>query len=644
MWKRTQTVAQAEGSTESVPRRTGIRSVRKAPARGVRQSLPRDVRQSLPRDVRQSLPRDVRQSLPRGVRKAAPRAPAPEDPETLVQEIRILDALLRDRSAEVAKLKKDVAAHRQMDLELFELAPVAYATLDRAGTILAGNFALSKLLGVPRSRIVGSRLARYTADRDAAALTEAVRQAVGGDEKTTRTITFRRAEGGPLQVRVEIVGVGLEPDRRAHVALIDDTERHHLARELRRAGKLNEVGLAASAIAHDFNNVLLGIVGCADLALEHLSTADGARSFVQELKAVALRGSMLTGKLLALDRSREAEPPRVDMNEVVSRTEALLRGLLGDRLRLHLRTARAPVVVRIDPIEIEQILLNLATNARRAMREGGNLSVEVATTELPRQEMERRRKTGPRQFAVLKVADDGPGMNAATRSRAFEPFFTTSSSGVGTGLGLATVREIIVRGGGLLDLWTEPGHGTTIRILFPLEQGESTSVPGGIVPVTAAAEALTDGAPERPTGSDEKVELDAKTGPEKKVGHSATVLLLEDDEASRGALATFLERRGYRVLVAENGAEARRLCREHPGAVEIIVSDLGLEDGSGVKLAAAARATHRDAVVVFISGRASGDPLVKQALRGARTTFLRKPFELDDLLRAMETLRGGVEP
>lgn len=258
--------------------------------------------------------------------------------------------------------------------------------------------------------------------------------------------------------------------------------------------------------------------------------------------------------------------------------------------------------------------------------------------------MERRRKTGPRQFAVLKVADDGPGMNAATRSRAFEPFFTTSSSGVGTGLGLATVRGIIVRGGGLLDALDRARSRNHNPYSLPLEQGESTSVPSRGSFLSRRPPELHGRRTREADGSDEKVELDAKTGPEKKVGHSATVLLLEDDKACAA-------RSRPSWSVAGTACSSRRTAPRRGGSAAstrapwtIIVSDLGLEDGSGVKLAAAARATHRDAVVVFISGRASGDPLVKQALRGARTTFLRKPFELDDLLRAMETLRGGVEP
>lgn len=623
MWKR---VAQTEGPAEPAPRGAGDRGARPA------------------------VPRSARQPAGRGVRRSAQRGAQPEDSQALEERIRVLDAALQQRTAELFKLQDELAARRQMDLELYELAPVAYATLDRTGTVVGANLALSKLLGLPRGRLLGARLARYTTVRDAPALAELVRLAVSGDEKVGRALSFRRPDGEMVHARVEAVGVGAPRERTVHLALLDDTERRRLAERSRRAAKLDEVGLAASAIAHDFNNVLLGIVGCADLALEHLSSAGQGRLLVQEIKAIALRGSMLTGKLLAVERPEEEAAPSVDLREVVERSEPLLLGLLGDRVRLAVRTAPAPVPVRLHPVEIEQILVNLATNARRAMRDGGHLAVEVATTDLSPRELDSRRRTGRRDFAVLKVTDDGPGMDAATRAHAFDPFFSASPTALGTGLGLATVREIVTRAGGMVDLWSEIGRGTTVRILFPLAEGEPVTAPDRAPPAAPAGAAAGPEEPPEETPEEPPEETPAVPEPGAGAGESAiapapraraTVFLLEDDEASRAALEIFLERRGYRVLVASNGEEARRVCREHIGSLDIIVSDLGLEGSSGVKLAAAARALHPRAAVIFISGRAPGDPLVKQALRVARTTFLRKPFELDQLLRAMDTLRAA---
>lgn len=390
------------------------------------------------------------------------------------------------------------------------------------------------------------------------------------------------------------------------------TEGRSGSAERERAARLQGLGRRTAEVAHDFNNLLLGIVGCADLALDHLGSETAARPHVEDLKAAALRGMKLTGKLLDTSRADEPPPERADIGAALSQCEPVLRGLLGDRVALAVRAPTRPVAVAIPPVEIEQILLNLAMNARRAIAERGHFTIEASPTEA--REGDSVPSIRPHRYVMLKVTDDGAGMDEATRERAFEPFFSGSRGG-GFGLGLATVRAIIAQRGGHIDLQSEVGRGTSIRMLLPVADDlDSEPVSGlGTIPPPSSAPASSPRSAARAS--------------------RPTVLLVEDDDTSRRAMTTFLERRGFQVIAAANGVLAARACSGADVRLDVIVTDLGLEATTGVRLASDLRALHRRAGVLYISGRSEADPVVKRALRAPRTAFLRKPFELDELVR-----------
>lgn len=511
-----------------------------------------------------------------------------------------------------AQPPSEAALERDVGRELFELASVPYAILDRAGTIERANLAFANLFGVPRGRFFGASLAKHVPPRERARLAEAIEDAIASDQKVRRDMILRGPHRGAIHAEVEVVGVGPPSDRRALLAIFDVTERARFEAEIGRTAKLLRLGRLAAEISHDFNNVLLGIIGCADLALDQLDSRHQAQGSVLDLKAAAIRGAKLTGKLLATGHPDDA-PEHTELVSALAQCEPVLRGLLGDRITLTIRSPQGPVEVRVPHVEIEQILLNLAMNSRRAIADRGHLSIEISPMVLGAREARSSSPLRDGRYVTLQVEDDGRGMDAATRERAFEPFFSGSAGGFG--LGLATVRAIIDRRGGHVDCRSEVGRGTTIRMLLPVADDRDAARPSsrtGPISISPSS-APPSSRPSLPPTS------------------TVTVLVVEDDDLSRRAIATYLERRGYRVLAAANGVQAVGLSTGEGGRLDVIVTDMGLEGTTGDRLAAALRSMHRGASVIFVSGRPATDPAVKRALRAPRSAFLRKPFELDDL-------------
>jgi CheY-like chemotaxis protein len=344
-------------------------------------------------------------------------------------------------------------------------------------------------------------------------------------------------------------------------------------------------------VAHDFNNLLTAILGFTDVLLDGRPASDPAAGPLAEIRKAGERAAALTGQLLAFSRHQALESKVLDLNPVVAGLEGLLRRLIGEDVDLRVRLGRDAGAVRADPAQLEQVVVNLAVNARDAMPRGGRL--EIVTRAAP-----AAGGAGPR--AVLEVTDTGVGMDAATRARIFEPFFTTKELGKGTGLGLATVYGIVKQFGGTVDVESAPGRGTTFRVALPQHR-----------PVPAGADGP---APRAPDGGRE------------------TVLLVEDDDAIRSVVRTVLQRTGYTVLAAGTGAEALRLSAGHAGPVDLLITDVVMPGMNGRELAdrlAAARAGLR---VLFMSGY-TDDAVLRHDVLAERVPFLHKPFLPDVLAR-----------
>jgi PAS domain S-box-containing protein len=377
-----------------------------------------------------------------------------------------------------------------------------------------------------------------------------------------------------------------------------EDEHTRLEQQLRQAQKLQAVGRLAGAVAHDFNNLLLAIRGYGELAQIALKRGDDASNELREIVAVADRAAGLTGQLLAFSRKQMLKPEVLDLNAVVGGMRKLIELLAGEQIAVDLACADGDVDVNADRGQLEQVIANLAVNARDAMPDGGRLGIAVGTTELgPEDGVEH----GPQPYAVIAVSDTGCGMDAETAAQIFEPFFTTKEEG--TGLGLATVHGIVTQSGGSIWVYSEADQGTTFKIYLPLVQGADRrhAAPPAAAPVGSAGE---------------------------------TILLVEDDPQVRGIVTTMLEGRGYRVLAAADAEAAEQLAARaaRNGGIDLILSDLVVGRDSGREIAQRARELHPDARVLHMSGY-SDDAIVRRGALERGAPFIEKPFSSDELAR-----------
>jgi PAS domain S-box-containing protein len=373
----------------------------------------------------------------------------------------------------------------------------------------------------------------------------------------------------------------------------DITDRVRLEDQLRQAQKMEAVGRLAGGIAHDFNNVLTSIFGYTDLLLAE-SPAGPAQEDLQEIKNAATRAASLTRQLLAFSRKQVLQPAVLSLNAIVADLENMLRRLIGEDV--HLRTALAPDLgnALVDPGQMEQVILNLAVNARDAMPTGGRLTIETANAQLDDTYAESHRPVTPGRYVQLTVTDTGVGMTPEVRGQIFQPFFTTKEKGKGTGLGLATVYGIVKQSGGYIWAYSEPGHGATFKIYLPRVDA----------PADVRAEAEEGAAP--------------ATGTE-------TVLLAEDDDLLRPLVRGILVKLGYHVLDAPNANAALTVARDHPAAIHLLVTDVVMPGESGRQLARRLAELRPDAKVLYMSGY-TDDAIVHHGMLEPGLHYLQKPF------------------
>ena len=409
-------------------------------------------------------------------------------------------------------------------------------------------------------------------------------------------VEWKRKDGGRLVVRlrehtVKGPGAGIEY---FEGTASDVTQQRTLEAQFRQAQRLEAVGRLAGGVAHDFNNVLTAITGYAELLLEDLGPEDPKRPDVEEIKAAAARASALTRQLLAFSRKQVLQTRVLDVNEVVRTLEKMLRRLIGEDVRLELALAPSVRAVRADPGQLEQVILNLAVNSRDAMPHGGRLTIESGDVELDEAYARAHPGAAPGRYVMLAVADTGTGMDAEIQAHIFEPFFTTKEQGKGTGLGLATVYGIIKQSGGSVWVYSEPGRGTTFKIYLPR------------VDEAVAGEPLAQVEPEA-------------------VGGKETVLVAEDDPSVRAVVADVLTQKGYRVLRAPDGQAALEMAGSHPGAIDLLVTDIVMPGMTGRELAEALAAARPGVLLLYMSGY-TDDAVVRHGVLEAGVPYIQKPF------------------
>ncbi|MBI4540554.1 MAG: HAMP domain-containing protein [Gemmatimonadetes bacterium] len=393
------------------------------------------------------------------------------------------------------------------------------------------------------------------------------------------------------------------------------TQRRALEEELRQAQKMEAVGRLAGGIAHDFGNVLTVIKSATELLLQEMRAEDPRREDLEQVRQAADRATGLVRQLLAFSRRQVFEPQVMDLTSVLSTELKMLRRLLSADVEVVMDLESDLGAVRGDPGHIGQVLMNLVVNARDAMPAGGRLSITTRNVELDEDSARRRVAAKPGPYVVLDVSDTGVGMSKEVQERIFEPFFTTKDVGKGTGLGLATVYGLVRQAGGHIEVHSEPGRGSTFRIYFPCCE-EQPARPG--VPRSQPAV--------RPA-----------TGTE-------TIFVIEDDSGIRAVVRKILSRQGYTVIEAATAAEAVSIARGHSGTIHLLLTDIGLPDGSGTELAELITSKRPETQVLCMSGYAEGEArrFEESQLRWA---FLEKPFSPEILIRRVrEVLDAPLAP
>ncbi|HUK26504.1 MAG TPA: PAS domain S-box protein [Terriglobales bacterium] len=381
----------------------------------------------------------------------------------------------------------------------------------------------------------------------------------------------------------------------------DITQERQLEQLLRQVQKVEAVGRLAGGVAHDFNNILMAVSSFAELIGRKIAGDSAAASYVEEILKASDRGSALTRSLLAFSRKQVFLPKVVDLNSLIQDQLGMLRRLIPANIELKFVPGAGLGAVKIDPSQMEQVVMNLVINARDAMPEGGHLLIETSSERAGLQQNGLRIAT--QECVVLAVRDSGIGMDAATQAHIFEPFFTTKEQGKGTGLGLATVFGIVQQSGGDISVQSEPGAGSTFRIYLPRVQAEAV-----------ASE-----------NTDEAAAF---------YGGSETILLAEDEPNVRESAATYLRENGYTVLVAANGSEALQLAERHSGPIHLLLTDLVMPGMKGSELAQQIQFSWPEIRVVFMSGYSSDLFSGREKLDPAHM-FLQKPFRLTALGRCI---------
>jgi PAS domain S-box-containing protein len=395
-------------------------------------------------------------------------------------------------------------------------------------------------------------------------------------------------------------------------SLTDITVRKQVEAHLRETQKLEAVGRLAGGVAHDFNNLLTAIGGYAELLLSDPGPAAGMRADLQQIRRAAERAATLTRQLLAFSRRQTLAPRVVDLEELMADMERIIQRLVGAHIRLEIAAHARPARVKADPGQLEQVLLNLAINARDAMPAGGVLTLATDVVILGPGDGRGPVGMTAGRYVCWSVGDTGEGMDRATRERIFEPFFTTKDRRQGTGLGLASVYGIVRQSGGSIEVESEPGQGTTFHIYLP----ESLEPPAEPEPVAMLA-----------------------SGP---VGHE-TVLVVEDEPTVRSLMCTVLRGHGYRVLEAEDGRAALERSAAEPGAIDLLVSDVVMPGLQGPELAERLRVCRPGLRVLHVSGY-SDTAVARQGLLGAGTPLLQKPFAPQALLRHVREVLDDPAP
>jgi PAS domain S-box-containing protein len=494
---------------------------------------------------------------------------------------------------------------------IIQSSPLAILSLDAAGIVQMWNPAAERVFGWTAEEVTGLPLPGVPEGKEEE-FGDLRRRVLQGESVTGVELVRRRKDGAAVTVNLFAAPLH-EADGRITgiLGLVEDvTGVKRLEQQFLQAQKMEAVGQLAGGVAHDFNNLLTVILGSTELLLEILPSDHPGREDAEETRKAALRAADLTRQLLAFSRQQVLAPRVLNLNDVVASMDRMLQRSIGDDVELRTVLAQDLGAVRADPGQLEQVIVNLAVNARDAMPRGGKLTIETANVALDEAYVEAHTVVVPGAYVMLAVSDTGTGMDAATQARAFEPFFTTKPKGKGTGLGLATAYGIVKQSGGYVWVYSEPGRGTTFEIYLPrIDAPVERASPDPVITASLRG--------------------------------SETILLVEDQEEVRGLIRKMLEARGYPVLVAASGLEALHLAREletlrlaeqHRQTIDLLVTDVVMPGMSGRDVALLLAPAFPKMKVLYLSGY-TDESIVHHGVLEPGIAFLQKPFTSEALAR-----------
>jgi PAS domain S-box-containing protein len=511
----------------------------------------------------------------------------------------------------------DVTGRRRSEDEVRRLAAIVESTDDAVlakaadGTLLSWNAGAERTFGWREHEVVGRTIFDLIPPELHAEEREILARVFAGERVTHFETRRTTRDGRTVHVSLTVSPI-VDANGRVQCAasiLRDVTDERRLQAQLRQAQKMEAVGRLAGGVAHDFNNLLTAIKGNAGLLLADLPSGSPLREDVEEIDRAAQRASDLTRQLLAFSRRQVLQPRIVDLNAVIGETRRMLRRLIEEDVEIVVDLAPGVGPVKADPGQVEQVLLNLAVNARDAMPGGGRLTISTADAAVPPEPREGWPYYVPAgQYVRLDVVDTGVGMEPQVLAHLFEPFFTTKPAGKGTGLGLSTVYGIVKQSGGYVWAEIEPERGSRFVVLLPRVADDE---PGA-------------------AGAEEAAPLP---------GRGATVLLVEDEDSVRSLTRRVLQRAGYQVLEAEDGERALAIARAHAGAIDLLLTDVVMPGGGGRRLAERMAAFRPSTRVLYMSGY-PGDAIAEHGLEPG-VDLLPKPFTPESLLRRVADALGG---